>query len=117
MGPLAGLRIVEIAGIGPGQLCGMLLAEMGADVLRITRLGAADPGLGLPPRFDLMNRSRPALPVDLKHPDGVELVGTDPPAQPGFEVQDAAPWVTIEAWFEGRLSTRIQFRERGPARE
>ena len=74
MGPLAGLRIVEIAGIGPGQLCGMLLAEMGADVLRITRLGAADPGLGLPPRFDLMNRSRPALPVDLKHPDGVELV-------------------------------------------
>jgi alpha-methylacyl-CoA racemase len=74
LGPLAGFRIVEIAGIGPGQLCGMLLADMGADVLRITRLGAADTGLGIPPRFDLMNRGRPALPVDLKRPDGVELV-------------------------------------------
>lgn len=74
MGPLAGFRVVEIAGIGPGQLCGMLLADMGADVLRITRLGPADTGLGIPPRFDLMNRSRPALPVDLKHPDGAGLV-------------------------------------------
>jgi len=55
--------------------------------------------------------------LEVKHPDGLELVGTDPPAQPGFEVQDAAPWVTVEAWFEGRLSTRIQFRERRPARE
>ena len=74
MGPLAGFRIVEIAGIGPGQLCGMLLADMGAEVLRITRVGTADPGLGVPPRFDLMNRGRTAVPVDLKHPDGVELV-------------------------------------------
>jgi alpha-methylacyl-CoA racemase len=74
LGPLSGFRVVEIAGIGPGQLCGMLLADMGAEVLRITRLGAADTGLGVPPRFDLMNRGRSAVPVDLKHLEGVELV-------------------------------------------
>jgi len=52
MGPLAGYRIVEIAGIGP-QLCGMLLADMGAQLLRITRIGQADLGVAIPPRFDL----------------------------------------------------------------
>ena len=74
MGPLAGYRIVEIAGIGPGQLCGMLLADMGAQLLRITRIGQADLGVAIPPRFDLMNRSRPSIAVDLKRPEGVELV-------------------------------------------
>ncbi len=74
MGPLEGVRIVEIAGIGPGQLCGMLLADMGAQVVRVDRLAAAEAGVALPSRFDLMNRSRPALAVDLKRPEGVELV-------------------------------------------
>ncbi len=71
MGPLAGFRIVEIAGIGPGQFCGMLLADMGADILRLERPGAASL---LPPQFNLMNRSRPTLEVDLKRPEGAELV-------------------------------------------
>ena len=74
MGPLEGVRIVEIAGIGPGQLCGMLLADMGAQVVRVDRLAAAEAGVALPSRFDLMNRSRPALAVDLKRREGVELV-------------------------------------------
>lgn len=74
MGPLAGYRILEIAGIGPTQLCGMLLADMGAQVLRLTRHGDADPGVGMPERFNLMNRSRPAVAVDLKHPDGARLL-------------------------------------------
>jgi alpha-methylacyl-CoA racemase len=74
LGPLKGVRIVEIAGIGPGQLCGMLLADMGAQVIRVDRLEAAEAGLALPPQFDLMNRSRSALAVDLKRPDGAELV-------------------------------------------
>jgi len=74
MGPLAGYRVIEIAGIGPGQLCGMLLAEMGAQVVRIVRAGDDDATLHLPPAANLMNRSRPAVAVDLKHPEGAALV-------------------------------------------
>lgn len=74
MGPLAGYRVIEIAGIGPGQLCGMLLAEMGAQVVRVVRAGDQDATLHLPPAANLMNRSRPAVAVDLKHPDGTALV-------------------------------------------
>lgn len=74
MGPLSGFRIVEIAGIGAGQLCGMLLADMGAQVIRVNRPLAGDLGIAMPAKFNLMNRSRPSIAVDLKHPDGVELV-------------------------------------------
>lgn len=74
MGPLQGFKIVEVAGIGPTQFCGMLLADMGASVIRIERPVAADVGIGLPEQFNLMNRSRPAIAVDLKSPAGVESV-------------------------------------------
>ena len=74
MGPLTGLKIVEIAGIGPGQFCGMLLADMGAQVIRIERLQASDPGFPFPARFNLMNRSRPAITLDLKMAQAIELV-------------------------------------------
>ncbi len=74
MGPLKGFKIVEMAGIGPGPLCGMLLADMGAQVIRIDRLADAGLGVPLPAKFKLMNRSRPAIAVDLKHAEGVELV-------------------------------------------
>lgn len=74
MGPLTGFRIVEIAGIGPGQFCGMLLADMGAQLMRIDRKADADPDIGIPAKFNLMNRSRPAIGVDLKSPPGVDLV-------------------------------------------
>jgi alpha-methylacyl-CoA racemase len=74
MGPLQGFKIVEIAGIGPGQLCGMLLADMGAQVIRVDRPVDGDLGLPVPAKFDLMNRSRPTLAVDLKSKAGVELV-------------------------------------------
>jgi len=74
MGPLRGVKIVEIAGIGPGQFCGMLLADMGAQLIRIVRPVDADPGVEIPTRYNLMNRGRPAIVVDLKEPQGVELV-------------------------------------------
>ena len=74
MGPLSEFKIVEIAGIGPGQFCGMLLADMGAQLIRIDRKADVDLGIGAPARFNLMNRGRPAIGVDLKHPSGVELV-------------------------------------------
>ena len=56
MGPLAGTKIVEMAGIGPGPFCAMLLADMGADVIRIERPGEVDRGVNFPTRFDLLNR-------------------------------------------------------------
>jgi len=74
VGPLHGFKIVEIAGIGPGQLCGMLLADMGAELIRIDRPDGDDPGVDFPAKYDIMNRSRPTLAVDLKSKKGAELV-------------------------------------------
>ena len=74
MGPLSGFRIIEIAGIGPGQFCGMLLADMGATLIRIDRKASADLGIGIPAKYNLMNRSRPTIGVDLKSNAGVNLV-------------------------------------------
>ncbi|MDX1405120.1 MAG: CaiB/BaiF CoA-transferase family protein [Woeseiaceae bacterium] len=72
MGPLAGFKVIEIAGIGPGQFCGMLLADMGASLVRIERVVGND--AGMPAKYNLMNRSRPTIGVDLKSAAGVELV-------------------------------------------
>lgn len=74
MGPLKGFRIIEIAGIGPGQFCGMLLGDMGAEVLRIERAGEGDAGIAIPPRYNVMNRSRSTLTADLKSDEGRNLV-------------------------------------------
>ena len=74
VGPLHGIRIIEIAGIGPTQFCGMLLADMGARILRLRRPAAADPGVDVPDRFNLMNRGRPTVDVDLKSDEGREFV-------------------------------------------
>jgi alpha-methylacyl-CoA racemase len=74
MGPLQGFKIIEVAGIGPTQFCGMLLADMGASVIRLTRPGGADIGIGLPEKFNVMNRGRPAITLDLKSAAGIDVV-------------------------------------------
>jgi alpha-methylacyl-CoA racemase len=74
MGALSGIRIVEMAGIGPAPFCGMLLADMGAEVLRVDRLVAADIGIPMPPRYDLLNRNKHSVAVDVKSPRGRETV-------------------------------------------
>lgn len=74
MGPLKGFKIIEIAGIGPTQFCGMLLADMGAQLIRIERPDVGDLGIRMPAKYNLMNRSRPTVGVDLKTPQGVERV-------------------------------------------
>jgi alpha-methylacyl-CoA racemase len=66
MGPLQGLRVVEFAGIGPAPLCCMLLADLGADVVRIDRLHASGLGLAIDKRFDVNARGRRSLALDLK---------------------------------------------------
>lgn len=72
-GPLAGVRVVEFAGIGPCPFCGMLLRQMGADVLRIER-GAYDGALPIPEQFDFLNRGKTRLRVDLKERGSVARV-------------------------------------------
>jgi alpha-methylacyl-CoA racemase len=70
-GPLSGLRVVEFEAIGPGPFAGMMLADMGADVLLLDRPGDSDLGIGRERRFDALLRGRRSLVVDLKTPAGV----------------------------------------------
>ena len=74
MGPLTGIRVIEIAGIGPGPFCAMMLADMGADVVRIDRASAVRGSDPDHPPLDLLNRGRRSIGVDLKSPEGVETV-------------------------------------------
>jgi alpha-methylacyl-CoA racemase len=73
-GPLSGVKVLELAGIGPGPFCGMMLADMGADVLRVDRLEPVDLGLPLEPRYDIMARGRRSIGLDLKRPEAIEIV-------------------------------------------
>jgi alpha-methylacyl-CoA racemase len=74
MGPLKGLRVIELASIGPGPMAAMLMADLGADVVRVDRLDPS--GLGVPtvPRFDVNGRSRRSVAVDLKAAAGRDVV-------------------------------------------
>jgi alpha-methylacyl-CoA racemase len=67
-GPLRGVKVVELAGIGPGPHACMILADLGADVIRVDRPGGQALTGG---PHDLLNRGRPSVALDLKHPDGV----------------------------------------------
>src|SRR5215470_14646404 len=72
MGPLAGVRILEFEAIGPAPFCGMLLADMGADVLLVDRTEDAQLGFQRERWYDVMFRGRRSVTVDLKTPRGVE---------------------------------------------
>ncbi len=74
MGPLNGLRVIEIAGIGPGPFCGMLLADMGADVVRIDRKETADLGIPVQTRFGVLGRGRRSVSLDLKSAEDLVTV-------------------------------------------
>src|ERR1700691_9857 len=69
-GPLAGVRVLELAGIGPGPFCAMMLADQGATVLRVDRPGPAPSR----PERDLMNRGRQSAVLDLKQPRAVDAL-------------------------------------------
>jgi len=73
MGPLAGIRIVEFVGIGPGPMAAMLFADLGADVIRIDRVTPSGLGIAMPKRFGLLGRSRRSIAVDLKDAEGIAL--------------------------------------------
>jgi alpha-methylacyl-CoA racemase len=71
MGPLKGVKIIEVGGIGPGPFCAMMLSDMGADIIRVDRKG--DPGR-FESKYTTLHRGRPSMGVDLKKPEGVELI-------------------------------------------
>ncbi|MBP6339234.1 MAG: CoA transferase [Vitreoscilla sp.] len=91
MGPLQGLRVVELASIGPGPMCAMLLADQGADVVRVDRLVASGLGVPVAPRFDVTARSRRSVALDLKAETGREAT---------LRLIDKAD-VLIEGWRPG----------------
>ncbi len=74
MGPLSGIRILEFAGIGPGPFCAMLLADMGAEVVRIDRAQNARGGDPAKPPSDPLLRGRRNIALDLKQPQAIEAV-------------------------------------------
>lgn len=74
MGPLAGIKVIELGSIGPGPFCCMLLADMGADVVRIDRTEPADLGSPADPKFNLLNRNKRSAAIDLKSREGVTAV-------------------------------------------
>jgi len=74
MGPLAGFKIVEMGGIGPGPMCALLLADMGAEIIRIDRTEATGLGIHTDPKFSLLMRGRKSVAIDSKTKEGKELI-------------------------------------------
>jgi len=74
VGPLNGIKIIEIAGIGPGPFATMMLADMGAEVLRVDRVQSVTGGDPEVPSLDFLARGRRSVGIDLKHPEGVASV-------------------------------------------
>jgi alpha-methylacyl-CoA racemase len=74
MGPLDGVKVIEVAGIGPGPFTAMMLADMGADVIRVDRADRVHGGDPDAPPADVLNRGRRSIALDLKSPAGVELL-------------------------------------------
>ena len=73
-GPLAGIKVLEVAGIGPGPFCGMMLADMGAEIVRIDRADRVRGGDPAKPPADVLARGRRSLALDLKQADGVDVL-------------------------------------------
>ncbi len=74
MGPLNGVKIIEIAGIGPGPFCAMVLADLGAEVIRVDRASQVADDAPTQPSMDLLNRGRKSIGIDLKEPAGVDAI-------------------------------------------
>ena len=75
-GPLQGVHILELAGIGPGPFAAMMLSDMGAEVIRVERCQAVPASPPERPAWDVLQRGRRNLALDLKHPDAVETLLT-----------------------------------------
>ena len=70
-GPLTGLKVIELAGIGPAPMAAMMLSDMGAEVIRVDRLTASGLGIPMPKKFNFLGRGRKSIAIDLKNPEGI----------------------------------------------
>jgi len=75
-GPLAGLKVIEVGGVGPAPFCAMLLADLGAEVIRVDRKHASESGLPVDRKFEIMFRNRKSIALDLKKPGAVDVIKT-----------------------------------------
>ncbi|MCB1395523.1 MAG: CoA transferase [Rhodobacteraceae bacterium] len=73
-GPLSGVTVIEMPALGPSPFCGMMLGDMGAEVIKIDRVAASDLGIAFPPEYDLRNRNKRSVALDLKSADGKEAL-------------------------------------------
>ena len=73
-GPLSGLRVLDVGGVGPAPFCTMMLADMGADVIRIDRKHAGESGFPIERRFEVMFRGKRSVAMDLKKPEAADAV-------------------------------------------
>ena len=73
-GPLSGYTVIELAAIGPAPFCGMMLADMGADVVRVDRAESARQSVAANPATDVLGRGRRSVGVNLKNPEGIEVI-------------------------------------------
>lgn len=73
-GPLTGLKVIELAGIGPAPMAAMMLSDMGAEVIRVDRLTASGLGIPMPKKFNFLGRGRKSIALDLKNPDGIDAL-------------------------------------------
>ena len=107
-GPLRGVKALEMPAIGPVPFCGMLLADLGADVLRLDRTQATDLGVPVAPRFDVLGRGKRSLAIDLKVPESRDLV-CEPCAKPTWcsKAFGRARWRSW-GWVPMRRSPRIR---------
>jgi alpha-methylacyl-CoA racemase len=74
VGPLEGVKVIEVAGIGPGPFCCMMLSDMGAEILRVDRADRVGKGPAGRPNLDLMGRGRRSVAIDLKQPEGIDVL-------------------------------------------
>lgn len=74
MGPLSGLKLIEVAGIGPGPMAAMMLGDLGADIIRVDRVNPNTPSRYADPRYNVHGRSRRSIAVDLRKPGGADIV-------------------------------------------
>ncbi|MFV1991583.1 MAG: CaiB/BaiF CoA transferase family protein, partial [Acidimicrobiales bacterium] len=74
VGPLEGVTVIEIQSIGPGPFCAMMLADMGATVIRVDRTSAVQPNIDAPAPQDVLARSRSSVAIDLKHSQGPDVL-------------------------------------------
>ncbi len=73
-GPLTGLKVIELAGIGPAPMAAMMMSDMGAEVIRVDRLTASGLGIAMPKKFNFLGRGRKSIAVDLKNPEAIEAL-------------------------------------------